>query len=220
MTKGRDVDQTVLVNKADRKFRISPTETTSVAAPHKKLILEHAVGHLKRITVNEAMAFLGLRDAYLEKQRELRKKWKGDDEGFNVEDAMWHKHYQGRARSAFSRAVKDWENFYEKQDLLPCAGWIHSGDKERGVEFSIWAMIHVSSRQLAVGTDKDYSRYTWHIKKHTQKAADANVQVTTDIREYLKMGHASKDVAYFLNQVLKGDIPGAPPPALGFNLKS
>lgn len=220
MGRTKDIDQVILVSRADKRFRISPVKHNSISPPNKQLILEHGVGHIKAISVQEAMAFLGLRDAYQRKQAEIRKKWKNDDEGFEVEDAMWLKHYQGRAKNAFTRAAHDWDVLYQNQDILPCAAWIPSGNKDRGVEFAIWAMIHISNRQLAVGSDKDYGRYTWHIKRHTQRAADTNVQVTKDIQEYLKMGHASKDVSYFLNQILKGDIPPAPPPALGYNPKS
>lgn len=213
-------DLPVLVDKADRKFRISPIPYTSLAGDRKKLIVEHAVGRHKAVTINEAMKFLGLRDAYIAKQQEIRRKWKNDDETFNLEDAMWLDHFQSQTKGAFNRVTRIWKEFYEGQDLLPCAAWVPTGDKEIGSVFAIWAMITVSSRRLAVGSDKDYAQYVWMIKRKTQGAADRNVEVTQDIHEYLKMGHAGKDVAYFLGQLLKGNIPQKPPPALGFGADS
>lgn len=216
MSKNKDPELPILVNKADGKFRISAQTITSLAGNGRQLTIQHKVGRKGAITIVQAMADFGLRDKYLKKQTELRKKWAGDPEGFGMEDSMWLKHFSSQAKGALKRVQDEWERFYLTQDLLPCATWLPSGDKKAGSLFSIWAMIEVSSRKLAVGTDADYAKYLWCIKRQTQPSADKNRTVTADTAEYLKMGHASKDVSHFLSGILKGDIPSEPPPALGF----
>lgn len=214
----KDKDLPVLVNKADKLFRISPSPFPLVDGSDDQRSIEHRVGSKGGVmTIVVAMAKIGTRDEYLKKQMELRKKYKGDSEGFAIEDGMWLKHFRGQTRDAFVSAAEKWEELYEPLDLLPRATWVPTGDKEMGSVFCIWAMVRLSSRRLAIGSDKDYSRYLWSLKKQTQGAADKNAEVTRDGIEYLKMGHASKDVAYFLTQVMhKGDIPQSPPPLLGF----
>jgi len=210
----------ILVKKADNMFRISPIHVTSLAGDNKKLIIQHGVGSKKVITLQKAMIALGLRNAYLEKKAELMKKYRHDREGLEMEDALWQKHFRGQAKGALNRVISVWEEHYEGQDLLPCATWVPTGDREIGSVFGIWAMITISSRRVAVGVDRDYAKYTWVVKKSTQSPAERNAEVTRDIVEYLKSGHAGKEVQYFLSQILKGDIPQKPPPALGFDSKS
>lgn len=215
----KDKDLPILVEKADKRFRISAQPVDALDGSKSKLTLQHAVGRGRAITIVEGMAHLGLRDQYLKKVAELTKKWKGDKDGFDVEDAIWQKHFRSRARGAFNRVVDEWKEFYRTQDLEPCATWISTGDKVKGSVFSLWAMIRISSRKLAVGRDTDYAKYQWVIKKSTQSAHDKNIEITRDIQEYLRMGHASKDVQHFLTGLLKGDIPSEAPPALGFDEK-
>lgn len=216
MGKGKDIP--ILVNKADKLFRVSPTKFPLEDGSNDERVIEHRVGSKGGVmTIVTAMAKIGTRDDYLKKQVELRKKYKGDSEGFHIEDAMWFKHFKGQTRDAFVAAAEKWVELYNDVDLIPRATWVPTGDKAVGSVFCIWAMVRLSSRRLAIGSDKDYSRYLWSIKKQTQGARDKNEEVTRDGIEYLKMGHASKDVAYFLNQVMhKGEIPQSPPPLLGF----
>lgn len=217
----KDKELPMLVNRADKLFRISEAEVPLVDGSEDKRTIEHRVGSKGGVlTIVTAMAKIGTRDDYLKKQAEIRKKYKGDSEGFQIEDAMWHKHFKGQTRDAFVSAAEKWAELYEPLDLLPRATWVPTGDKEVGSVFCIWAMVRLSSRKLAVGSDKDYARYMWSVKKQTQGAADKNEEITKDGLEYLRMGHASKEVQYFLTQVMqKGDIPQAPPPLLGFNDK-
>lgn len=215
MAKEKDVP--ILIQKANKLFQISPVTIPMEDGSGAKATLQHRVGSKGGVlTIVTAMAKLGLRDEYLKKQAELRKKWRSDSEAFATEDEMWLKQYKSQARGALTRASREvWEKLYEPLDLYPCATWVPSGDKDQGSVFCIWAMVRLSSRKLAVGTDKDYARYLWSIKKQTQPSADKNAQITRDTVEYLKMGHAGKDVSYFLGQALKGDLPHTPPPILG-----
>jgi len=219
VNKSKDKDLPILVSKADKHFRISPQEITSLSGSRKKLIIEHAVGVRKAVSVMQAMGELGLRDKYLEKQAELRKKWRGDQEGFEQEDFMWLKHFKSQARGAFNRAIDEWEKFYGPQDIFPCATWIPTGDKDKGSLFSLLAMIELSSGKLAVGTDADYAKYLWMIKRQTQSSAEKHKEITRLTHEYLKMGHAGKEIQYFLTQMVKEGASQELPPALGFTPK-
>ncbi len=206
----------VLVQKADKAWRISAIPVPSLAGNNKKFTMEHKVGRGGALFIDQVKHHLGLKDQYLKKVAELRRKWKTDNDAFNVEDQMWTKHYNSQARDAVKRATLLWKDFYMTQDLEPCATWIPSGDRDKGSVYAIWAMIEISSRKLVVGTDADYAKYLWQIKKLTQKAHDKNDEITRDTREYLKMGHAGKDVAHFLKQVVEGDIPDSPPPGIAY----
>lgn len=206
----------ILVRKADSVYRISAVSVPSMAGGNKKFTIQHKSGRGAAFFVDQIKEKLGLRDEYLKKTAELRKKWKNDNDAFNVEDAMWQSHYTSQARDAIKRAVSLWKDFYMPQDLEPCATWIPTGDRERGSVFAIWAFLEASTRKLAIGTDADYAKYLWQIKKLTQKAHDKNEAITRDTKEYLKMGHAGKDVTHFLKQVVDGDIPDSPPPGIAY----
>lgn len=217
--KSKDKELPFLVEKANKHWRISAMKVRSLDGMNKELVLEHAVGRGRGLIMTQALNTLGLRDLYLKKVDEIRKKWKGDTQAFEAEDEIWKKHYNSRVRAAFTKAIEEWKKFYLVQDLEPCATWIPTGDKDKGSMFSIWAMVSASSRKLCFGTDADYAKYLWVIKKQTQMAHDKNREITRDTQEYLKMGHAGKEVAHFLSQMVKGEIPSAVPPALGFEKK-
>ena len=215
----KEKETPILVQKADAAYRISAVQLDSLVGNKKKLTIQHKIGRNGALTIVNAMEKLDLRNQYLKKVSELQKKWKGDSEAYQMEDQMWKKTFHSQAKDALKRALDIWKDFYQVQDLEPCATWIPTGDKDKGSVFAIWAMVELSSRRLALGTDADYAKYIWQMKKSTESAKNKNLAITRDAHEYLKMGHAGKEVAHFLKQVVSGDIPGEPPPGIAYEPK-
>jgi hypothetical protein len=217
MGESKHKELTPVMKKADRLFRISATRVKSLAGDGKTLIIEHRFGQDGgSFSAEEAMARLGFRDEFIKEDGELEAYYKvklKSPEVYKEKRDRALTHYLGKSRSALENLIDYLDEFYEPQGGLVRAAWLPTFDgngKKTGSRFFLQAMIDRNSRKIVVGEDGDYAKYLWAIKKATQRAHDKNEEITADTREYLRMGHAGKDVVHFLNTVLKQDIGTVP----------
>jgi hypothetical protein len=220
MQQSQHKELTPIMKKAEGLFRISSQKVKSQAGDSKMLIVEHSFGPRKAVTAEEAMAHLGYRDEFNKEDNELdayyKKKLK-DPAMYKEKRDRALTHFLQKARHALENLIDYLDEYYEPQGGLVRATWIPIFDASRkkiGSNFFLQAMIDRNSRKILVGEDADYAKYLWAIKKATQRAHDKNEEITADTREYLRMGHAGKEVTHFLNDVLKQDIGKVP--LLGF----
>lgn len=196
-----------------RKFTIDPLEQTSLAGNKAKLIIEDRVGAKGgTLTVADIIKAVGYMDLFNSECRDLEAKFgRSDRDTLKLhKDRAW-KAYCSKARGLVRRYIDNRNKFYEPQGIEMCATWIPV-DKSLSV-FYVQAFVDVASGNLAWGESKDYARYLAVIENKTQSAASTHSINRTRMRNYLRMGHATKEVAHFIS----GILAGAAPPLLGFN---
>lgn len=209
----RVVEPSPDLKKFMRKFRIDPLEVTSLAGNKAKLMLEDRVGAKGGVlTVGEIAKVAGYTDDFNKECRDLELKFgKSDRETLNLHrDRAW-KAYCSRARGLTRRYLDNRNQFYASQGIELCATWVPI-DKKTSV-FYPQAFVDVASGALAWGDDRDYAKYLAVIDAKTISAAETNHDNRNRIKAYLKMGHAGKEVAHFLGQILDGNVPNL----LGFD---